>query len=178
MAKKRKRQVDAFAPLFGDGKGHTGATFPNPNQIVGKAAPAPAPTAGGTTSGAVTASKDEPEEARLDELEDQMKSGLDGLNDGLDLLNRLVAQPDVMPVVDDPDDDPNRNPMIMDDVDPLDSIAYEPDVTAAGMYSMSDFDAINADLDAMDDEDLDLEDPSADDVLGAVLILLNAAMGF
>lgn len=205
--KKKKKHPQfgwAFAPLYGDGKGHSGATMPKNNvapedahelprgvnngypvdgQVAPNTPPAPAAPMG--------ASADDEE----DEIEgENMKEGLAGLNEDLDFVTRSFATPSLYRASDfEPNSLNGMTDVVMDDIaamnlglgEPVSAVGpvapYLPDIIdplaplgceTGGCEPYMDPDEVIDDLPDLSGK------PDAQDVLGAVLTILNAAMGF
>lgn len=216
----------AFAPFFGDGMGHSGATIPKNNvaaqdahhlprgvnngePVDGQVPPGQAPAAPVTASKALT--PDEEIKLRWELLmkdretlpaeEGLMKSGLAGLNEGLDFMTRVFTAPTIV-VPEDPADNPNHLDLSqvmnddldggqmlylgMGDEDPLAPIAYDDTDCSCSPVEDPDyatgFDDLSAAIDAMDDEELPpeecvLREPDGWDIVKAVQTLLDKSVG-
>lgn len=116
---------------------------------------------------------------------ENVSSGLDGLNDDLDFMARALDPGPKIVLPDDSDEDPNRNPMIMDDyypvpedpyaVDDAEDDPFGPFGDEVGPTSPTGCDSY-VDLDMSDYYGDDTEvDPG--DLLDAVLTLFKAAVG-
>lgn len=177
------------------GGGGSGKIGPSPpaGAETGVGNPPSGSSAPGAGGGAVGSSKDPSDKDSITEKPEESmrrKVGLAALNEDLDFMSRVLGPAPIVAFADDPDEDPNRNPMIMDDYYPaMDVAASSPQVEdpLAPMDPMETFDApmmgptpatgcgTYTDLDLDDYYDDDAVDPG--DLLSAVLTLFKVAVG-